>query len=75
MKIKLEKVDYSKNQEKFYNIWIESNNDVHKLMTNYGRLYTMGVTTLKLSSFNYFECKKKLDSIVHQKLSKGYEII
>lgn len=75
MKIKLEKIDYSKNQQKFYNIWIESDNDVHKLMTNYGRLYTMGQTILKLKSPNYFECKTKLDSIVHQKLSKGYEII
>lgn len=74
-KIKLEKIDYGKNQQKFYNIWIDSDNNVHKLTVNYGRIYQMGVTSVKLRSENYFECKKELDKIVHQKLSKGYDLI
>jgi predicted DNA-binding WGR domain protein len=75
MKIKLEKIDYNKNQQKFYNVWIHSDDDMHELVTEYGRLYTMGKRVIKFTSPNYFECKKKLDSIVHQKLSKGYEVI
>jgi len=80
MKIKLEKIDYGRNQQKFYNISIDqtrldNQRSVFRLNAEYGRLYTMGKKIEKLTTQNYMYCKDEFDRLLAEKLRKGYEIV
>lgn len=59
--------------DKFYSIAIEENNGTFSVPFTYGRTGTSGLAGAKVVNADYAKAKKAFDSVVREKMAKGYQ--
>ena len=75
MKVRLEKTDWSKNQDKFYKVEVLEGIGDYTVVATYGRKGTTGRSIVKLTSYSQNKAINKANELIYQKLAKGYKEI
>ena len=75
MKVRLEKTDWSKNQDKFYRIEVVEGIGAYSVIATYGRKGHIGRSIVKLNTCNQNKAINKANELIYQKLAKGYKEI
>lgn len=75
MKVRLEKKDWSKNQDKFYKVEVLEGIGEYSVVATYGRNGTIGRSIIKLTSYSQNKAINKANELIYQKLAKGYKEI